>query len=97
MIVARIVRVFAVDTPAGGAVEQRLAKVLELPVPPSRGQMVHVPDDPEAHPIDRVIVHARKAVDWTPGWKAAALIDVVLAPEEPDGLAAAFGGGWTAL
>lgn len=33
MIVARIIRVFAMETPAGGAVEQQLAKVLELPAP----------------------------------------------------------------
>jgi hypothetical protein len=101
MIVARIVRVFTTNTPAGGEVEQRLGKVLELPVAPARGQHVVLPDDAEAHAIERVIVHARVTPapsSWTPGWKqAAVLIDVLLASEPPEGMAAAFASGWQAI
>lgn len=34
-----------------------------------------------------MILHARMTTAWTPGWKSATLIDVVLAPEPPAGLA----------
>ena len=98
MIVARILRCFAMDTPAGGATEQRLGKVLELPMPPARGQHVVLPDDAEPRVIERVIVTARATPapgSLTPGWKpAAVLLDVLLVPEPPAGLAAAFDGGW---
>jgi hypothetical protein len=96
-VTARIVRVFSADTPAGGVVEQRLVKVLELPLDPIRGHRVELPGIEAPLAIARVIVRAVEGgVRWEPGF-VTPRITCELEPELPDGMAAAFAGGWKAV
>lgn len=95
-VTARIVRTFAAPTPAGGIAEQRLARVLELPLDPIRGHRVMLPGLEEPLAVARVVVRAVDGgVAWEPGFRAPR-VTVELEPESPDGLAAAFEGGWKA-
>lgn len=93
---ARIVRTFVTPTSDDTEAEQRLGMTLELPMPPARGQLVQLPGAGR-HRIDRVVVHARPSVGWTPGWRAAELIDVLLDVEPGADLAGAFAAGWKAV
>ena len=94
-LVARVVRVFQADTPAGGVAEQRLHLDLDLPICPARGQHVLLPGLTEPVPIARVIVSAQPGDrGWDPGFLPPR-VTIELAPEDPAGLAGAFQRGWT--
>jgi hypothetical protein len=95
-VTVRVVREFTVETPAGGDVSQRLARVLELPLAPLRGQRVLLPGVETPLAIARVIVQAGEGgVAWSPGFKTPR-VTVELEPEPPDALAGAFAAGWKA-
>jgi len=96
-VTVRLVRTFTAETPAGSDLSQRLARVLELPLDPLRGQRVLLPGVEAPQAIARVIVRAvESGVAWEPGF-VAARITVELEPEAPAALAAAFQGGWKTL
>ena len=96
-VTARIVRTFSADPPAGGVAEERLAHVLELPLPPQRGQRVLLPGLAAPLAIERVLVQATEAGEkWSPGFLPPR-ITVELEPEPPAALAGALDAGWKAL
>jgi hypothetical protein len=90
---ARLVRTFTAPTPAGGAVEQQVARELELPMPSARGQLVRLPGYVEPLAIVRVVVTPVAANAWNPGFLPPR-VTVELEPEPAEGLAAAFESGW---
>jgi hypothetical protein len=97
MIPARLIRTFTSSALTGGEVAQTLARVLDLVIPPARGQWLTLPGDPGPYRIERVVQHARVPTGFTPGWKLTELLDVMLEAEPASGLDAAVKAGWKAL
>ena len=96
-LVARVVRTFTTDTPAGGLAEQRVVLDLDLPACPARGQHVRLPGLADPVPIARVTLTAQPGDrGWEPGFLPPR-VTVELAPEDPAGLAGAFQSGWRSL
>jgi hypothetical protein len=88
----RVVRTFAPPERDDGP---QLARVLELPIPPQRGQDMQLPGVPEVLRIARVTVTARLASPtWEPGYRAVELVRVELEPEDADAYAGALTAGW---
>jgi hypothetical protein len=88
----RITRRFGVE----GGDERELSHLLELPIPPAKGQWIEVPDVAEPLTISRVIVTARIAAPaWEPGFLTVQHCQVVLEREAPDGYETALAAGWT--